>query len=372
VALRLVVRRDGATLDAEIGPEVEVATSPFAPVHWRRSGDGHFLFIVPQDFWPPAGVIELHVRGRWTATRGVPGGISISGDIDQTISVSVAPAGSSLRLDPDSEAPTALQLQRLSVALPSFAPSVNQIGFDSYDWLVGTVLLEPAADQAGALVLFVRGARFDEDGIVQADPSSPFAFSLHGRYERDSVSVVARGVDLPFSFGDVPMDRFELRFQLGEDLRALPGASMYGEVICADVPFYGPLLVDFTRLADDEGRMAASGTFLLGPADPRSPSTKRPAGMQLLECRLDRPALDGSPTVRVVVSGLAQDGEISVILLDPVSRDALAVPRVLDSVSDPGTDTTTILFDVDPTTALPAAAEAIVIAGVFALGRVPV
>jgi hypothetical protein len=41
---------------------------------------------------------------------------------------------------------------------------------------------------------------------------------------------------------------------------------MYGEVICADIPHYGPLLSDFTRLSDTDGRMASSGTFQLSAA----------------------------------------------------------------------------------------------------------
>ncbi len=372
VALRLVVRRHGVTLDAEIESDVTVTTSAASPVSWRRSGDGHFLFVVPQEFWPSAGSVELHVRGAWTAARGVPGGIALHGDIDQTICFTVARADPSVPLVLGAPEQAVLHLHRLSVALPSFATSVNQIGFDSYDWLVGTVLLEPETERTGALVLFVRGALSDAEGVLRTDPASPFAFSLHGRYEGNSVSVVARGVDLPFSFGDVPMDRFELRFQLDGDLRSSPGASMYGEVVCADVPFYGPLLVDFTRLADEEGRMAASGTFLVGPADPRSPTTRLPAGMHVTAWRLERPTSLKSGSLSVTVTGQVDAGEISVILLDAASKDSVAAPSFREAIAGPDTGATTIVFDIDRQADLPTTVEAIAMFGVVALGRMPV
>ena len=54
--------------------------------------------------------------------------------------------------------------------------------------------------------------------------------------------LTARDLRLTFSFGHVPLRRFELRARLRRDLGAAPGAALYAEVTCADVPVYGAAL----------------------------------------------------------------------------------------------------------------------------------
>ena len=76
-----------------------------------------------------------------------------------------------------------------------------------------------------------------------ADRRGAFSFPLAGRYRDDSVIVSQRGLNLTFSFGDVPLRRFELRMQLDRRLRSRGGAALYVEVYCPDVPVYGPAFI---------------------------------------------------------------------------------------------------------------------------------
>ena len=369
VALRLIVRRDGVTLDAELGADLEVTCTPDVALRWRCSGDGHYLFVVPDGFWAPGVDHELHVRARWSAERTPVDGLVVAGELDQTVTFSAPSRDASLPLSAVAGSSTVLLLQRLSVALPAFAASVNQIGFDSYDWLVGTAALTPRSDRTGTIVLLVRGANRDDAGAWGVDPGSPFRFAMTGSYDGDAVSVTAHGIDLPFSFGDVPMDRFDLRFQIGGDLAARPGASMYAETVCADVPFYGPLITEFTRLADADGRMTTSGTFVLAVLDPPSAPSRRLDAMSLVDLSVIRPTSFDPGSAAVAISGDVVAHEISVLLLDASTGGLLAVPTLLPEQTRSAGGVSELSFVVAPQDGFPDHVEAVVLVGVSPLER---
>ena len=135
-----------------------------------------------------------------------------------------------------------MSLARLAVPLPPMLPSLNQIGFDFYDLIASTIhRSRPNARGEGRMLMWVVAARRDARGVPVADPGGTLAFPLAGRYKRDSLIVTARDVNLTFTFGDVPLRRFEFRGQLGRDL-VMRGPSIYGEVTCRDVPVYGDAL----------------------------------------------------------------------------------------------------------------------------------
>ena len=106
----------------------------------------------------------------------------------------------------------ALELSRLALPLPSLLPSVNQIGFDSYDLIAGTL-----AKGGGHVLLWVIAARPGRNGVPQADPTGNFAFPLSGTYRGDEVLLNASQVNLQFSFGPVPIRSLDFRGELGSD-----------------------------------------------------------------------------------------------------------------------------------------------------------
>ena len=173
-------------------------------------------------------------------------------------------------------------------------PSLNQIGFDFYDLIVGTIhRSRPNARGEGRLLLWVVAARRDARGVPVADPRGTLAFPLAGRYRRDSLIVTARDVNLTFTFGDVPLRRFEFRGQLGPD-RVMRGPSIYGEVTCRDVPVYGDAL-GLTGLCNRDGTLVTTGTYLTRAYDRRGrgqPAPRRAAR----DRRRPRPARRPPPT----------------------------------------------------------------------------
>jgi outer membrane protein assembly factor BamB len=369
LALRLVVRRSGVTLDAELASDLEVTCTPDVAIEWRRSGDGHYLFVVPDGFWAAGVEHVLRVRARWSAERTALGGAVPSGELDQVLTFVVPSRDARLPLSADAGSSTVLLLQRLSVALPSFAASVNQIGFDSYDWLVATAALSERGERTGAVVLLVRGAKRGTNSGWALDPASQFRFAVAGVYDGDALNVTAHGVDLPFSFGDVPMERFDLRFQFDDDLVARPGASMYAETVCADVPFYGPLITEFTRLADAEGRMSSAGTFLMRVLDPGLAPPRALSATSVASVNVIRPTPTTPGSVAIAVSGIVRPDELSVLLIDAETGELLAMPasakeetRSIDGVSE-------MLFVVAPREVFPELVDVVVLEGVSVLER---
>ena len=76
-----------------------------------------------------------------------------------------------------------------------------------------------ALAQHNTVVWFV-GAKRNEQGQILADPSARFAFPVSGRQRGGTFELNASGVNLWFTFGPVPLQRFDLRGTFGPDVRA--------------------------------------------------------------------------------------------------------------------------------------------------------
>ncbi len=379
---RLVVRRGGETVDASMmggaSPSRLVRTSPRFAFTAQPSGDGHFLQIVPKGFLRPGTDYRVRVVGAYAA-GGTPVANTIegarkAGRFGSTIRFRTARAGGPLALERGRAKVGALSLTRLAVPLPPMLPSLNQIGFDFYDLIVGTVDRSPPdARGEGSILLWALAARRDGRGVPVADPKGTLAFPLYGRYRDDALIVSARDVNLTFTFGDVPLRRLEFRGRLGSDGR-MRGQSLYGEVTCADVPVYGALL-PLTGLCNRSGTLAASGTYLTTRYDPRGEANRRPAGVRLAELTLNRPGAsrDGSVVARLALALGARypvrSHLASILLTD--ARTGAPVPldfrRAARSIADARGDLREVRLTIPRDARLPARLKAYVMTDAFAL-----
>jgi outer membrane protein assembly factor BamB len=293
ITTRLIVRQLGITVDAALSGSPTITADPPFDFTAQPSGDGHFLRIVPTGFLPPGRTFRLRIQGAWS-------GDGQSGAVDDTISFRTAPVG---RKGPPLRTGDAFRLSRLAVPLPPILPSLNQIGFDSYDTVVGAL---KAGD--GKVLLWAVSAKGN-----LADRKGAFAFPLEGGYRDDSLLLSQRGLSLTFSFGDVPLQRFDLRAQLGADRRAR-GASLTAEVHCPEVPVYGPALVAI-GLCNSDAILPSSGTFITGPY--RGPANKRPKGVRLKRLTLRRPTAGaaGEAVAELAGAPLRADRHAAAILL---------------------------------------------------------
>ena len=370
--LRLLVRHRGRTVNAAIlDPGRVVRTSPRFAFTTQESGDGHFLFVVPRGLLRAATTYRLQIAGSYTDNGARMGNFDPHGRVAgrfattlafRTVAASSA-VGVQLHVGPGRVG--AVTISRLAVPMPAFLPSVNQIGFDSYDWIASTI-----ARSRSHVLLWVIGAVRDAAGRERVDPHSAFAFPLAGAAAGRSMILSSEDVPLQFSFGPVPLRRFEMRGELGAGGTFAPGASLYAETVCATVPVYGPELM-FTGICNPGGVLAASGTYLSTAYT--GSAAARPRGLSLRSIRLVRAQLHRPGAVTATFAGgppAPASAHVAAILLTDATT---ATPVSLDYHAD-----TTLTLDahgriaavhltIPAGTALPARIRAYAIVDAFPL-----
>jgi outer membrane protein assembly factor BamB len=371
IATRLVVRRHGRTEDAALSPsgsaDALVDARPSFRFDAALSGDGHYLFIRPRGFLRPGTEYRIRIHGGWRAGSG-------AGAVDTTLRLRTARGGARLPLRVSPERTSAFRISRLALPLPPLLPSVNQIGFDSYDMIAGTIARAPASGRSGEVLVWVVGGRRDRDGVVRPDPRGNFQLPLAGRYRGGSVALDAQQLSLQFSFGPVPVRGFDLRGRLGAGLRLAPGSGIYAETTCDDVPSYSAEL-HVAGVCNADDTLAASGTLLTDRYGPPA-GLRRPAGVHLSSLELRRPA-GGAPGVAVarlaLSPGARYPGRVhvgSILLTD--ARTGAPVP--LDYRSETSSrrsrrgDLRAIRLTIPAGVELPRRVRAYAIADVFPLG----
>jgi len=276
---RLVVREDGRTVPARMvpapDPQQMVRIDPPVAAQVSFSGDGRYVFVRPLTMLPADTELTVTVQG--VATTGGPrlGNVHLgTGDLAAfagSFRVRTSDDGTAWNPRVGADRVAGLHLSRLAVPLPPMLTSVNQIGFDAYDWVGGVVRTDPAR----TVVWFV-GATRDAIGTLVADPSALFAFPVAGPQRGGTFSWNAGQVNLWFTFGPVPLRRFDLRGTFDEAGQVRPDAQHLVEAVCADIPSYGAQM-PLTGMCDTAGVITAGGTFLGAQAD--SPALRRVPGL---------------------------------------------------------------------------------------------
>jgi outer membrane protein assembly factor BamB len=372
---RLVVHKGARTEDASIQPlpsahDVVTATPPF-PFTAALSGDGHFLFVRPDEILDAGRDYELKLNGLYTQGgfhigAQVIGGTG-GGPFSDTIRFHTAPSRGALPLKAAKGRVPAFRLRRLAVPLPAFLPSVNQIGFDSYEWLVGVLDAgTPDAEGRGSLLAWVIGVKPGRRGAWSADPAAGFAFPLFGSYRRDSFRLGLQNITLTFSFGPVPLDRLEFSGQLNKDMTT-SGPSLYAEATCAKVPNYGPFLPTTTRLCNQDGKIVVGGTYLTHAYATPGAANVKPKGVTVTALGLTRPtaATDGeaSATLSTPAGYSAKAHTLSILLSDAATGAPVALDYVASTSVSP--DGHQIQLKIPAATTIPQTVKAWVIADVF-------
>ncbi|MFN2137580.1 MAG: PQQ-binding-like beta-propeller repeat protein [Candidatus Promineifilaceae bacterium] len=343
ICLRLIVREGGRTIQARL------QNSPFSrrpdalriqfdpPIRFRHevSGDGKYLMIIPEGFLEPGQRYTLTVGGSYYVGGLSIGNLTIGGRPSGTFSRQFVfsteePGGKELPLEVSESEVTAFEWTRLAVPVPTMLPSLNQIGFDYLDWLIGTVAAVPAhSENEGKLILWAIGAKRNEAGELKADSETEFKLPLSGSYRDDAFMVRNRHFTLPITGIPIPFHVFELRGRMGQDQQVLPGARAYAETEVLSIPTFGiPMVV--AGLANQIWRkLVALATYITRPYERDGKANKKPAGVRVEAFDYAPPTRWRAGSCRATIaleegqSYRADDHVAAIVLVDRESSEAV-------------------------------------------------
>ena len=163
---RLMQRQAGTTVPARLvsvpDPASLVTITPHVDADVTVSGDGKYVYVRPKEMLPANTEYTVTVAG-----VAATGGARIAnldlapGDLEAySAQFRVRTTGDGVGWNPTAtaDAVSGVTFSRLAVPYPPLMTSVNQIGFDFYDWLGGAV---PMAN--GPPVIWLIGAHQDGD-----------------------------------------------------------------------------------------------------------------------------------------------------------------------------------------------------------------
>ncbi|HPM79037.1 MAG TPA: PQQ-binding-like beta-propeller repeat protein, partial [bacterium] len=172
LTFRLVVRSGGDTVRARIDrDELKVTLTPSFAHRIEVSADGNFFSIIPENPLPMNAEYQVAIGGEyliggWRLGNRLVGGDK-GGDFSGSFSfTTAAPTGNELPLSITDTAASVLLLRRLAVPQPPMMTTFNQIGFDSYNFLLTPVSLDPAN---GRFVLLAVEGTTGLDPVVNPD-----------------------------------------------------------------------------------------------------------------------------------------------------------------------------------------------------------
>jgi outer membrane protein assembly factor BamB len=380
---RLMVRQHGHTVYAAMQPSPSASslihTSPRFTFSAQLSGDGRYIFITPTSFLAPATTYHVRLAARWgadgvrVANETKPGSWTRYAPFAGAFSFRTAPAGGPLPLRVAPGAVGAFELRRMALPLPSFLTSVNQIGFDSYVLLVGALAIgRPDHSGTGSILLWATQAQPGPNGSLLADPRGTLVFPLAGRYRGNTLLLSVKRAVLTFSFGQVPLQRLDMRFQFGPSLQAELGASLYAEAQCLQIPNYGAAAL-LTGLCNDKTILAASGTFVTNAYPSSGLANRRPPGLSVSSVTMRAPTTltAGSVTATLALARGARypaaSHRVSLLLVDgngqPLGLDYTAQRTSTDAAGD----IARVALTLPAGTAVPRHVRAYVIADVYPL-----
>jgi hypothetical protein len=221
--------------------------------------------------------------------------------------------------------------------------------------------------------LWAIGGHRDESGVLVADPTSDFTLPLSGVYRDDSYILTNRNFNIKVTGIPIPFNLFQLRGQLGPDLRVRPGATAYADTRVLSIPTFGPLVV-LAGLANHWiEKLLVTGTYVTRPYD--GPANKRPAGISVAS--LDYVASTRFRAGRLVVAFHLEPGATyplaehrpGILLVDAAQTQVVPLDyhNNLTATTDGAGNLRTVTLTVPRGTKMPATLKAIVILDVFPL-----
>lgn len=389
ITLRLVVRKGGRTINARLfnspfrksEKALQIIVTPEFPFTAETSADGKFLHIIPHQFLTPDTTYQITVRGNFYAGGFNIGNLTLGGRKAGRFETSFRFTTASVVLDKlplsvGKDRVSALEWTRMAVPIPTMLPSLNQIGFDYMDWILGTVAVSKPDDTGrGKFILWAIGGQRNADGRLVAEPNSDFTLPLSGLYQKDSFILINRNFKMAVTGIPIPFNVFQLRGQIQQDLTVRPCATAYAETKVLSIPTFGPLLI-IAGLANNVWRkLLPFGTYVTRPYEDHSPANKKPSGITV--AKIDYTPAGYLNHGRLTASFTLQPGAIypltqhraAIVLIDGAAMEPVILDyhKNLSARDDAGGNLSTVTLTIPARTRMPSQLEAVVMVDVFPL-----
>jgi hypothetical protein len=217
----------------------------------------------------------------------------------------------------DDERASVLLLRRMAAPQPPMLTTFNQIGFDSYNYLLAPVALDP--DERRWIALAVEGTP-GLDPTINYDTIS--IFTMNGAYRDSYFDLAGQGFAIDVSGVSIAMQYFRVGGWLQPD-RTADDLDVYAEVNCGDIEFFGLALYLLGLCNPETDKLIVNGTALVAPA--REELGVRPAALAVeyfgyeptggqfgggyFEARFSANDLDAATQLPVIVVIHRADGE---------------------------------------------------------------
>lgn len=354
---------------------LEVRAEPAFPFDYEVSADGRYLHLFPHGFLTPGQAYRLTITGDYYTGGWAFGNLTLGGRragcFESTFAFrGEAPELEQLPLTVAADVVGALEWTRLAVPVPTMLPSLNQIGFDYMDWIIGILDLTE-----GRVLAWAVGARRDAAGQLVADPATDFRLPLSGAAQADAFILANRNFRMAVTGIPIPFQRFELRGRLGADGRVRPGATTFGVTDLLGIPTFGPLLALAGLGTNLIEKLLTVGTYVTRPY--AGPANQRPAGVTLAGLEFEPPLGPhaGRVTARLAVAAGAAyplaEHVPGLVLVDAATGAVVNLDyhARLTAAADAAGQIASITLELPAGQRLPAALEAVIILDVFPLAR---
>ena len=260
VTFRLVVREKGDTTRARINSsDLHVAISPNVKHRVEVSADGNFVCIIPEKSLDMDSKYTMILEGKYLVnglrignkvTGGDQGG-GFEGSFDLK---TVSATGNPFPLEIGNDQVSVIRMKRMAAPQPTMLATFNQIGFDSYNYLLASVLID--AENNKFILLAVEGTPGMNPSV---NPNTKSIFPLNGTFEDSYFNLAGQGFNLDVTGVSIKLDLFQVSGLLHPDLTSNP-LNIYAEVKCSNIEFFG-FALDLLGLCNPESnKMIVNGT----------------------------------------------------------------------------------------------------------------
>ena len=320
IALRLLVRKKGDTVDAAMDPDtLKVTVTPAFAHTVKVAADGSFLTIVSAAPLAFGTTYKVAASGKYLVdgTRmgnAVTGGV-VGGSFDSTLELkTAAQVETTFPLEGDADQVPVLDLVRLAAPQPTMLPSYNQIGFDFMHLLIGFIQLDPK--KGTALAWVVAGKPKGQEVEVDVSDDQKILFPLSGQIKGGAFVLSSSSFAVEFGNVSVPLDFLRVGGTINDKGINVGGLSVTGHTTCKNVEYYGSLLKLAGLCNPKTDQLVIFGTALL---DPVGDGGDKPTGLTVETPALVEATDKVDGTVTVKLGGTLPDAKkhrVSILLLD--------------------------------------------------------